>query len=123
MTRYTIRGPLTYELSLKDSPIREFFDERLLPGLKDTQAAYRSGAGPIVIPGAPREVADPGTIGTAADWLMRFLAYPTPSLGLVAYGASICGMVPAVRELARRLGYRDGGQETFAWPAKGSGVE
>jgi hypothetical protein len=33
MSRYVIRGPLTYELALKDSPIRQFFDDRLTPGL------------------------------------------------------------------------------------------
>jgi hypothetical protein len=26
MTRYVIRGPLTYELALKDSPVRQFLD-------------------------------------------------------------------------------------------------
>ena len=41
MSRYSIQGPLTYELAQKDSPIRRFFDDRLAPGLKDVQAAYR----------------------------------------------------------------------------------
>ena len=95
----------------------------MLPGLKDVQAAYRSGAGPIVVPGVSREEADPGTIGTAADWLLRFLVYPSPSLRLAAYGAGLCGMLPAVRDLAAMLGCREGGQETFAGPAKGSGLE
>jgi hypothetical protein len=60
MSRYVIRGPLTYELALKDSPIRRFFDDRLTPGLKDAQAAYRIAAGPILVPGVPREAADAG---------------------------------------------------------------
>jgi hypothetical protein len=29
MSRYVIRGPLTYELARKDSPVRRFFDDRL----------------------------------------------------------------------------------------------
>ena len=77
MTRYVIQGPLTYELALKDSPIRQFFDDRLTPGLKDAQAAYRAGIGPLLVPGVPREAADAGTIGTAADWMLRFLVHPT----------------------------------------------
>src|ERR1017187_969621 len=82
MSRYVIRGPLTYELALKDSPIRQFFDDRLTPGLKDAQAIYRTAAGPLLIPGVPREAADAGTIGTAADWLLRFLVHMNPSVRL-----------------------------------------
>jgi hypothetical protein len=29
MSRCVIRGPLTYELAQKDSPIRQFFNDRL----------------------------------------------------------------------------------------------
>ncbi len=32
-------------------------------------------------------------------------------------------MLPAVKDLAAKLGFRDGGQETFIGPAKGSGLE
>jgi hypothetical protein len=123
MARYVIQGPLTYELALKDSPVRQFLDDRLTPGLRDVQAAYRSGAGPILVPGVPREEADAGTIGTAADWLMRFLVHPNPSLKLAAQGAGLCRMLPALKELAHMLGYRDGGAEEFAGPARGSGAE
>lgn len=31
--RYVIQGPLTYELAQKDSPVRQFFDDRLAHGL------------------------------------------------------------------------------------------
>jgi len=123
MTRYVIRGPLTYELSLKDSPIRQFFDDRLTLGLKDAQATYRSAAGLMLIPGVPREQADPGTIGTAADWLMRFLVHANPSLTLAAKGASLYRMLPALKELAFMLGYRDSGAETFTGPVHGSGAD
>jgi hypothetical protein len=123
MGSYVIRGPLTYELAQKDSPIRQFFDDRLAPGLKDVQAAYRAAAGPILVPGVPREFADAGTIGTAADWMMRFLLHPNPSLRLAAQGASLCGMLPALKELAFTLGFRDSGTEQFTGPAQGSGAE
>ena len=82
MSRYVIQGPLTYELRLKDSPIRQFFDDRFTSGLKQVQATYRAEAGLVQVPGVPRDIADPGTIGTAADWMMRFLVHPTPSLQL-----------------------------------------
>lgn len=123
MTRYVIQGPLTHELALKDSPIRRFFDDRLIPGLKDAQAMYRANAGPLLIPGVPREAADAGTIGTAADWMLRFLVHPSPSLGLAAQGASLCGMLPALQDLALMLGFRDSGTETFTGPARASGSE
>jgi hypothetical protein len=123
MSRYVIRGPLTYELAQKDSPIRRFFDDRFGAGLKDAQAAYRAAAGPILVPGVPRETADAGTIGTAADWMMRFLVHPTPSLGLAAQGASLCGMLPALKELAFMLGVGDGGTGQFTGPARGTGTE
>jgi len=123
MSRYVIRGPLTYELGQKDSPIRQFFDDRLAGGLKDVQAAYRAAAGPILVPGVPREVADAGTIGTAADWMMRFLVHPTPSLRLAGQGASLCGMLPALKELALMLGFRDGGTDQFTGSAQSTATE
>jgi hypothetical protein len=123
MSRYVIGGPLTYELAQKDSPIRQFFDSRLSAGLKDAQAAYRTAAGPVLVPGVPREAADAGTLGTAADWMMRFLVHPNPSLRLAARGASLCGMTPVLRELAVLLGVRDGGAETFTGPGPGSGAD
>jgi len=122
MTRYVIRGPLTYELAQKDSPIRRFLDDRLSPGLKDVQAAYRTAAGPMLIPGVPSEAADAGTIGTATDWVMRFLVHPNPSLLLAARGAALCGMLPVLKELAFMLGFRDGGTEKFTGPARSSGA-
>lgn len=123
MSPYTIRGPLTYELARKDSPVRQFFDDRLTAGLKEVQAAYRAAASPVLVPGVPREVADAGTIGTAADWLMRFLVSPVPSLGLAEQGAALCGMLPALQELADLLGVRGGGTGQFTGPGPGTGAE
>jgi hypothetical protein len=107
MRRY-VRGPLAYELS-KDSPIRRFFYGLLTPRLKDAQAAYRAGAGPLPVPGVPREAADQGAIGTAADWMLRMMVHPSPSLLLAAQDASLCGLLRVLRELAFMRGYRDGG--------------
>jgi hypothetical protein len=123
MSRYVIRGPLTYELAHRDSPVRQFLDDRLAAGLKDVQAAYRAGAGPLLVPGVPREAADPGTTGTAADWVMRFLVHPTPSLRLAGQGAALCGMLPALEELALMLGFGDSGTGRFTGPAHGTGTE
>jgi len=123
MSRYVIRGPLTYELAQKDSPIRQFFDDRFSNGLKDVQSAYRAGAGPILVPGVPRETADAGTIGTAADWMMRFLMHTTPSLRLAGQGASLCGMLPSLKELAFMLGFRDIGADQFTWLTKGADTD
>lgn len=123
MSTYVIRGPLTYELKQKDSPVRQFFDARFAPGLKEVQAAYRTGAGPLLVPGAGREFADAGTTGTAADWMMRFLVHPRPSLRLAAHGAALCAMLPVLESLAGMLGYRDLGTESFTGPAEAAGHE
>jgi hypothetical protein len=96
---------------------------RFAADLKDAQATYRTATGPILVSGVPRESADAGTIGTAADWMMRFLVHAAPSLGLAAQGASLCGMLPALKELAFMLGFRDGGTGQFTGSAQGTGTE
>lgn len=67
--------------------------------------------------------ANAGTIGTAADWLMRFLVHPTPSLRLAAAGAGLCGMQGALKSIALMLGYTGIGAERFTGPVPGSTVE
>jgi hypothetical protein len=104
-----IRGPLTAELNTKDSPVRRFLDERFTSGLRDVQRRYRQASPPLVVPSADRQEANPGTVGTAADWLLRFMLHPWPSLKLAATGAALCGrrsgMVEAFIEIAESLGY------------------
>lgn len=104
-----IRGPLTAELSSKDSPVRRFFDERFSSGLREVQRRYREVRPALVVPPAAREDANPGTVGTAADWLLRFMLHPRPSLALAARGAALCGrrsgMAEALIEIAKALGY------------------
>jgi hypothetical protein len=104
-----IRGPLTAELSKKDSPVRRFFDERFTSGLRDVQGRYRKASPALVVPSADRAEANPGTVGTAADWLLRFMLYSRPSLKLAAMGAALCGrrsgMAETLIEIAESLGY------------------
>ena len=104
-----IRGPLTAELNTKDSPVRRFLHERFTSGLRDVQRRYRQASPALVVPAADRQEANPGTVGTAADWLLRFMLHPRPSLKLAAAGAALCGrrsgMVEAFIEIAESLGY------------------
>jgi len=104
-----IRGPLTAELNSKDSPVRRFLDERFTTGLREVQRRYRQANPALVVPPADRVEVNPGTVGTAADWLMRFMLHPRPSLKLAAAGAVLCGrrsgMVEALMEIAGSLGY------------------
>ena len=73
------------------------------------QRRYRQAAPPLVVPSPDRQEANPGTVGTAADWLLRFMLYPRPSLALAAKGAAMCGrrsgMVEAFIQIAESLGY------------------
>jgi len=55
--------------------------------------------------------------------MLRFLIHPTPSLRLAAQGASLCGMLPTLQELAVMLGFRDNGTSQFTGPARGTGME
>jgi hypothetical protein len=119
-----IRGPLTAEIADARSPVRQFLNERFASGLRDVQRRYRQGAPPLAVPAAPPAEANPGTVGTAADWLLRFLLHARPSLKLAAVGAALSGsrgagprdmpgapvrgpdvgMLAALGEIARSLG-------------------
>jgi hypothetical protein len=124
--------PLTAELGSKDSPVRRFLDDRFTCGLRDVQRRYRQAAPPLAVPSADRQGANPGTVGTAADWLLRFMLHPRPSLGLAAIGAAMCGrrsgMVEAVIEIAESLGYDpdaalDTGTTDFTGPIGGNDAD
>jgi hypothetical protein len=110
---YVIERPLTGELADIRSPVRQFFDSRFSGGLRNVQSRYRQSAHALTVPPVQRTEADPGTVGTAADWLLRFLLHPSPSLELATRGAVLCGaqpprpgqgMLPALEELAQTLG-------------------
>ena len=122
-------GSLTAELENKGSPVRRFLDERFTVGLRDVQRRYRQAAPSLVIPPASQREANPGTVGTAADWLLRFLVYPKPSLALAVRGAVMCDMSRAFREIAEPLGYEPdsgvavAGADGFIGPASGNLAE
>jgi hypothetical protein len=99
----SIRGPLTSEIASPRSPVRQFLDERFSGGLPDLQRRCHQSAPSLSIPAVPRAEANPGTIGTAADWLLRFLLHPRPSLRLAAEGAVFCSARKAAPSL-RMLG-------------------
>jgi hypothetical protein len=123
VNEYVIREALTGELKMRESPVRQFFDSRFFPGLRDVQARYRGGVRPLIVPSVPASAANAGTIGTAADWLLRFLVHPEPSLDLADAGASYCRMLPALMEIASMLGYSGTGTEQFVGPVHGSVAE
>jgi hypothetical protein len=104
-----IRRPLTRELEDAGSPVRQFLDARFTSGLRDVQRRYRESAPPLAVPGVPRAEADPGTAGTAADRVLRFLICPQPELHLVMEGAAACrragiDVAPALAGIAGALG-------------------
>ncbi len=106
---YFIQGPLTAEIANIRSPVRQFLDELCSSGLRDIQRRYREKASELAVPSVPRSDADPGTVGTAADWLLRFLVDSEPELDLVMTGAAACAragirVLPALAEVVRALG-------------------
>jgi hypothetical protein len=106
--RTYIRGPLTAELADPRSPVRRFLEARFGTGLRDVQRRYRLDAPDLIVTPVPREVVNPGTLGGAADWLLRFMLHPAPSLELAITGAGFfgarSGMVSALAEIAGSLG-------------------
>ena len=127
-----IQGPLTAEIANVRSPVRQFLGELCVHGLRDVQRRYREAAPELAVPAAPRGEADPGTVGTAADWLLRFLTYSEPELDLVMMGAAACAradirLLPALADVARALGMslpsRPAGHvRVFTAPAAGNGA-
>jgi hypothetical protein len=85
-----IRGPLTAEIAKVDSPVRGFLNDRFTNGLRDVQRRYRVAAPPLVVPAASPGDANAGTVGTAADWLLRFLLHPQPDMHLAELGVMQC---------------------------------
>lgn len=130
---YVIQGPLTAEIANVRSPVRQFLGELCANGLRDVQRRYREAASELAVPGAPRSEADPGTVGTAADWLLRFLVDSEPELDLVMMGAAACAragirLLPALAEVARTLGMSLPSRpaehvRVFIGPAEGNGAD
>ena len=98
---------LTREIADTSSPVRRFLNDRFTSGLPDVQRRFRSLAPPLAVPSVPPAEANPGTIGGAADWLLRFLAFPHPGADLAMAGAGrYLGprMMRATADLAALLG-------------------
>ena len=99
---------LTRELDDIRSPVRRFLEERYARGLRDVQRQFRASGPSLVVPAVPREAANPGTVGTAADWLLRFLLHPRPDIHLAVAGAVVATragitVLPALADIAARL--------------------
>jgi hypothetical protein len=109
-TRSVIGGPLTAELADIRSPVRQLLNAQFTAGLRDVQRRYRQAAPALAVPGSAPSEANPGTVGTAADWLLRFLVHPAPHLDLAMAGAAACSAVgiriprAALAELLNPLG-------------------
>lgn len=122
--------PLTREIADAASPVRRFFDAHLSAGLRGVQGAYRAAAPVLAVPAG---TANPGTVGTAADWLLRLLAHPAPSLALPLRGAEILDAVaattlaPTLTELASLLAMPEPDRSltaaSFPGPVKGNSAE
>lgn len=103
--------PLTATLRQKSSPVRRCINDRF-PSLADLRHTdlprrYRAGAGPLLV---PRSDANPGTVGTAFDYLVRFLIHPHPDITLAMAGArygqshGILGLTDGLQGLADQFG-------------------
>jgi hypothetical protein len=121
---------LTREIDDTGSPVRRFLEDRFAAGLRDVQRRYREGASALVVPAADRGSANPGTIGTAADWMLRFLVSPRPDLDVAVAGTALAyqaglDLRATFGDIARSLGLTLPRQptphgETFAGPLAGS---
>jgi hypothetical protein len=80
---------LTREIDKKQSPVRQFLN-RFTVGLRDVQRLYRQDSPLIAVESVDNRDANPGTLGTAADWLLRFLVCSSPDLALPMRGAARC---------------------------------
>lgn len=130
---YVIQGPLTAEIADVRSPVRQFLGELCANGLRDVQRRYREAASELSVPAAPGSEANPGTVGTAADWLLRFLVDSEPELDLAMAGAAACAqagirLLPALAEVAQALGLSLPARpaehvRVFAGPAAGNGAD
>src|SRR5258708_5829743 len=132
MTTTPIRGPLTRALDDPRSPVRLFLEERF-PDVRAIQRRYRENAPAQVVPG---NEANPGTVGTACDWLLRFLVHPQPDVHLALMGGGFVpqhgpGLGVALFEMCDTLGIPTGGTmpparastPTFTGPVPGSTIE
>jgi hypothetical protein len=84
-----MRASLTAEFNNPASPVRRFLDERFALGLHAVQRRSR-GAVPLLALPTARRGAFPGTLGSAAHGLLRFLLDSQPDLTRAVRGAELC---------------------------------
>jgi hypothetical protein len=122
-------GSLPAALRDPRSPVRTFLADRFSPGLRSLQRDFRAGAPPLAV---PARSAAPGTVATAADWLLRFLLHPAPDLDLVLAGVQACRRAGlafrgAVGDITGRLGIgvplAAGPVQRFTGPVPGNGAD
>ncbi|MFA5874583.1 MAG: hypothetical protein WC832_11525, partial [Anaerolineales bacterium] len=115
-----ILGSLTRELRDTKSPVRWFFNDRF-GETREVARRYRDAAGLLRVPG---NSANAGTVGTAVDWLLRFLLHPRPDTELAKNGAVILGpaMVRAYSDLTAML-EATAVVDTFTGPTAASSVD
>jgi len=122
MTTTPLLGSLTTTLDDPRSPVRLFLEERF-PNIRDIQRRYRENAPALAV---PANEANPGTVGTACDWLLRYLVHPQPDVSLALTGGD-----PGLEPEARRghpachvgrdvaaLGQFAGGETGTGWRAR-----
>ena len=85
ITGWTL-GPLTHELRDPESPVRRFFATRFSRGAAGIQDRVRAALPAMVV---PRATGDYATLGTAADWLLRYLVHPAVDYSLAIAGAQL----------------------------------
>lgn len=95
---------LTREIDDTSSPVRRFPGDRFAAGLRGVQRRYREGTPAIAVPAAERGSANPGTVGTAADWMLRFLVSPRLDLDLAAAGTALAYQASLLPRLTGRRG-------------------
>ncbi|GGK60941.1 hypothetical protein [Nocardia camponoti] len=77
---------LSAALRDKKSPLREYLDQRF-PDVRPIQAEFRRGSGPLLVDSATVNPANPATLGSAFDFLVRFLLVPNhaPVIALLGF--------------------------------------
>lgn len=101
---------LTSAVRDRSSPLRAYL-EATFPDTRPLQAEYRAGCGPLLVPGGS---ANPATVGTAFDLMLRFTLDPDHVPGIAAYGFldrpdtvhAIAGVVRRAQDAARAIGTR-----------------
>lgn len=100
---------LTAAIDDPGSPLRQYL-ERRFPNRRDVQTQYRTAAGPQLVPGSG---ANPGTLGAAFDYLVRFTVAPDLAADAMAGFATPVTrvVVREMAEVARSACNQDSGSE------------